>query len=363
MLSLFFELLQIALGHRSGLSHIPSEREWRELFFISQKQALLGVVYAAIEKLPPVQRPERKFLLRWHMVAESVKKKNSFLESKYAVISQKFYKDGFRNVILKGYGVASYYRIDGLEKYRMPGDVDIWLDGNRDKIISYVHRYMPDSTIVYHHADFPKIDDVDIEVHFTPSWMNSFFTNRKLQNFFAVNKDKQFAATDYSSGEIPVPTLAFNRIYILIHIYRHLFLTGIGLKQLLDYYYVLKQGFTEKERVETIQVLASLKMKRFARAVMWLLHEAYGLENEFLLIEPDEKEGRFLLAEVMRSGNFGMYDKSVVRNGGESDLYWGMRKLKRLLRFAFAYPSEVFWSPFFKVWHYFWRRKVNVSSL
>ena len=79
MLSLFFELLQIALGHRSGLSHIPSEREWRELFFISQKQALLGIVYAAIEKLPPVQRPERKFLLRWHMVAESVKKKNSFL--------------------------------------------------------------------------------------------------------------------------------------------------------------------------------------------------------------------------------------------------------------------------------------------
>ena len=40
-------------------------------------------------------------------------------------------------------------------------------------------------------------------------------------------------------GEITVPTMSFNVIYILSHLYRHVFTEGIGLRQLIDYYFVL----------------------------------------------------------------------------------------------------------------------------
>ena len=158
--------------------------------------------------------------------------------------------------------------------------------------------------------------------------------------------------------ELPVPNLAFNRVYILVHIYRHLFAEGIGLRQLLDYYFVLCQGCTEAERAETMRVLRSLKMKRFAGAVMWVLKEVYGMDDRYMLTAPDEREGRFLLSEIMMAGNFGQYDERLQHDRGESALHWGLRKVKRNFRFVRCYPSEVLWSPVFKLWHFFWRKRL-----
>lgn len=358
MNSLFKELLQISLGHKTEFSHIPTEEEWRELYLLSKKQALLGIAFIGINRLPNNQRPPRPLLLQWIVTTERIKESNVQLDKKAVIISQKFYNDGFRNVILKGQGLAQYYKIDNLDKFRMPGDIDIWLDGSRKDIIEYVRNIMPNSKIVYHHADFPKIDNAEVEVHFTPSWMNSYFTNRKLQYYFNQSRAELFQTNTNSSNGIPVPTLAFNRVYILVHIYRHLFHEGIGLRQLMDYYYVLRQGFTEEERKETMHVLCALKMKRFSGAVMWVLQEVYGMEDIYLIAQPNETEGRFLLNEIMLSGNFGQYDKQLKRKSKESDFSYGFRKIKRNLRFIRSYPSEVIWSPLFKVWHYFWRKKM-----
>ena len=69
-------------------------------------------------------------------------------------------------------------------RYRTPGDIDIWLHGEREAILEYVRWHVPDCKPVYHHVDFPVVDDVSIEVHFTPTWMNSPIRNRRLQRFF-----------------------------------------------------------------------------------------------------------------------------------------------------------------------------------
>ena len=150
---------------------------------------------------------------------------------------------------------------------------------------------------------------------------------------------------------IPTPTLAFNRVYILVHIYRHLFHEGIGLRQLLDYYFVLHQGFTEEERTETMRTLRSLRMQRFTAAVMWVLQEVFAMDDRYLLTAPNEEEGRFLLSEIMLAGNFGHYDERIKRSAKVTE--WGLfcRRVGRNLRFLRSYPSEVLWSPFFKLWH------------
>ena len=356
---LFFDLIQIALGHKTELSHAPSDEEWKELYALSKKQTLLGITAAAIEKIPAHQRPAKPLLLQWYVTAEHIKDLNESLNIKAVKISEMFYKHGFRNIILKGQGIAKLYEIAQLEKYRTPGDIDIWLEGSRENIVEYVRKSRPNSKVVYHHIDFGEIDGVDVEIHSTPSWMNCYFTNKKLQNFFSQCKDDLFRRCDTLQGDIPTPSLYFNSIYILIHIYRHLFQEGIGLRQLMDYYFVLRQGLTESEAREAMEVLRSLRMERFAGAVMWIMQEVFGLEEAYMLTTPSEKDGRFLLNEIMISGNFGQYDIRVWRNNNESDLSHAIRKIKRSLSFIHYYPSEVVWSPLFKLWHYFWRRKAN----
>ena len=358
MTILFFELIQIAIGYKTEFSRTPTEEEWRELFVLAKRQTLIGVAYVAMERLPEQQRPQRQILLQWFAAAENIKKTNERLNRKAAEISRRFCDAGFRNVILKGQGIAKYYQKAQLDRYRMPGDVDVWLDGSRKDIVDYVRRHKQDCQIVYHHVDFPNIDNVEVEVHFTPSWMNNYFTNRKLQRFFNSNRKELFEnACDCT--DIPMPSVAFNRVYILVHIYRHLFHEGIGLRQLMDYYFVLCKGFTEDECEETMETLRTLKMERFTGAVMWVLQKVFLMEDRFLLTEQNEHEGRFLLSEIMLAGNFGHYDERMQHKKNESDLSWGIRKVKRNFRFIRSYPSEVIWSPFFKIWHWFWRKRMN----
>ena len=387
---LFFELLQTAIGSRQALTHAPSAEEWSELYALAQKQALTGIAFRGVERLPEGQRPPKAILMQWYMATEHIKAMNAEQDRKALGVAHKFLDEGFPNVILKGQGIARLYRADRLtitadardglqtlfatstpdgdtkhytlntataddklSTYRTPGDIDIWLHSKREAILEYVRKHVPDCKPVYHHVDFSVVEGLAIEVHFTPSWMNSPVTNRRLQRFFG----EHLSSSASSPEELPTPSLTFNRVYILVHIYRHLFAEGIGLRQLLDYYFVLCQGFTEEEREETMRTLRSLRMQRFAGAVMWVLKQVFAIDDRYMLIVPDEHEGRFLLDEIMQAGNFGQYDQRLQHQQGESALHWGLRKVKRNFRFVRSYPSEVLWSPLFKLWHYFWRKR------
>ena len=356
MIQRFFELLQIAVGAKKEFSQTPTDEEWRELFLMARKQTLLGIAYVGIERMPAHQRPPRRLLLQWYGVAEQIKQKNEELNRKAVVISQRFCKDGFRNLILKGAAITPYYKVENLEQYRTPGDVDIWLDASRKSILSYVRRHVHDSEVFYHHVDFGKMEGIEVEVHFMPSWMNNYFTNRSIQQYFGQHKEALFAAYDNRPDEIPVPSLAFNRVYILVHIYRHLFQEGIGLRQLMDYYFVLRQGFREEEREETMSVFRWLKMERFVGAVMWVLQTVFGMEEKYLLTSSDENEGRLLLGEVLMAGNFGQYDEYLQQKLQSSVLSFKVHRALRVFRFLRSYPSEVLWSPLFKLWHWAWRK-------
>ena len=48
---LFFELTQVAIGTRICLSHTPSADEWGELYAMAKKQSLIGICFAAVQKL------------------------------------------------------------------------------------------------------------------------------------------------------------------------------------------------------------------------------------------------------------------------------------------------------------------------
>ena len=151
-----------------------------------------------------------------------------------------------------------------------------------------------------------------------------------------------------------MPSLAFDRVFIMLHAYQHLCGHGVGLRQVMDYYYILKQGFTEAERQDTVRWIKKLGMGKFCAGLMWLLQKKFGLDNQYLLMEPNEKEGMFILNEIMHTGNMG---HSETRN-------WGLTKtplsrfffnLHRDVYLATHYPHEALWQPFFSLWLYAWR--------
>ena len=354
--STFFCLLHNATGTNRPLPSGISPEIWRKVFDLSRMHALIGITYSAIENLPLEEQPPKDLTLEWAVTTEYIKERNSKMNRSTVEVSEKLLNDGFRTVILKGQGIAQSYPHP---EYRTSGDIDIWIEGSREHILNYLKRYPQKNAPVYHHADCTIINGIHIEAHFTPSWMNGYFANRRLQKFFTENAERQFdnrICIDGIDGSVCIPTPAFNRIYVLIHIYRHFFQHGIGLRQCLDYYYVLKQGFTDEEKVEMIRTLQSLRLTKFAGAVMYVMSVVFGLASEYMPVLPDEKEGEILLGEIMLAGNFGQFDKRVVKDDKKAPLRSFFRNVKRNFKFAGSYPSEALCSPLFKIWHYVWRK-------
>ena len=210
-----------------------------------------------------------------------------------------------------------------------------------------------------------------------------------------------------------IPTVEFNIIFQLTHIYSHLMNEGIGLRQLLDYYYVLcdfykvyqksskitpslftlKEGSTshpaplssgarEKtalrcseplrykdggpskvspdcagwDRLGVVQKeLKELGLWKFAGGIMYIMQVVFGMPASQLIVPPNEKYGKFVLNEVLEAGNFGKHDE---RNRfGKSKLGHNLQRVYRDIRLVRYFPAEAMSEPIFRTWHFFWRLK------
>ena len=369
---IFFDFLRFCIGSAKQIPGSLKEVDWKELYAIAKKQALLGVLFHGIQQLPKELAPEQKLLMQWMVMAEQIRKQNIRLFQDSVKVCQNFENKGFANCILKGQGNALLYPDPYM---RTPGDIDIYLSGGRKKIMKYVDRVCPNQVMRYHHVDFPVMKTA-IEVHFTPSYMFFPIHNRRMQKWFEEVMGEQCnhrVSLPDGYGEIHVPQVSFNVIYILSHLYRHIFTEGIGLRQLLDYYFVLVKWHTDltnltdsnkrlpqmtqvKTDLDTLRhELKYLGLWKFAQAVMYVLHEVFGLSEDRMIAPMDEKEGRFLLDEIVRGGNFGQYDDRMGSKVGESKMHRYFRMNLRNLRFVKHYPTEALSEPLFRTWFAVWK--------
>lgn len=370
---IFFDFLRFCIGSAKEIPGSLKKVDWKELYAIAKKQALLGVLFYGIQRLPKELAPEQKLLMQWMVMAEQIRKQNIRLFLDSVKVCKNFENKGFANCILKGQGNALLYPDPYM---RTPGDIDIYLSGGRRKIMKYVDQVCPNQVMRYHHVDFPVMKTA-IEVHFTPSYMFCPIHNRRMQKWFEEVMGEQCnhrVSLPDGYGEIHVPQVSFNVIYILSHLYRHIFTEGFGLRQLLDYYFVLVKWHTDltnltdsnkslPQMTEINTDLDALRHKlkylglwKFAQAVMFVMKEVFGLSEDRMIAPMDEKEGRFLLDEIMRGGNFGQYDTRLGSKENEGKLHRYLRMSLRNLRFVKHYPTEALSEPLFRTWFALWKK-------
>ena len=370
---IFFDFLRFCIGSAKEISGSLKEVDWKELYAIAKKQALLGVLFHGIQRLPKELAPEQKLLMQWMVMAEQIRKQNTRLFLDSVKVCQNFENEGFANCILKGQGNALLYPDPYM---RTPGDIDIYLTGGRKRVMQYINNMCPNQVMRYHHVDFPVMKTA-IEVHFTPSYMFFPIHNSRMQKWFKEVMGEQCnhrVSLPDGYGEIHVPQVSFNVIYILSHLHRHIFTEGIGLRQLLDYYFVLLKWHTDltnltdsnKSLPQMTQINTDLdalrhKLKylglwKFAQAVMFVMKEVFGLSEDRMIVPMDEREGRFLLDEIMRGGNFGQYDTRLGSKENEGKLHRYLRMSLRNLRFVKHYPTEALSEPLFRTWFALWKK-------
>ena len=362
--SAIFLFLKYCLGKKIDINNVVVDINWQQLYTFASKQSLLGFCFYGIERLGKEyseelkRKPiERELLMTWMGAAQQIRRQNI----KTNVVANKLYsmlrEDELRCCILKGQGNALMYP----NAYsRNPGDIDVWVNASRDQITEYAKKHFEiGDDIRYHHLE-TSLDGVPVELHFFPGIMNNPIYNARLQKWFKRNADLQCSnvvSLPDGIGEIAIPTTAFNVIYQLTHLYHHFFDEGIGMRQIIDYYFVLNNDEL-LAIMDTLQrELKYLGLWKFAMTVMYVLHEALGLSEEKMIAPMDEKRGKLLLSEIMDGGNFG---KHFTKYGhftqqGMAKKYF--LKIWRNMHFVRYYPAEALSEPIFRTWHFFWRMK------
>lgn len=359
---MIFDFLKYCLRGKDNMSNVVADIDWQQLYSFASKQALLGFCFDGIECLEKEYPEElkqnpigRDLLMAWNGEVQQIRMQNM----KVNVVASKLYSmfgdNRLRCCILKGQGNALMYP----NPYsRTPGDIDVWVNASRKEITEYAKRHFKlEDDIRFHHLE-TTMDGVPVELHFFPCSMNNPLYNARLQKWFKRNADLQCSNVVSlldGIGEVAIPTIAFNVIYQLTHLYHHFFDGEIGMRQIIDYYYVVNNDVLLVIRDTLQKELKHLGLWKFARAVMYVQHEVLGLLEEKMIAPKDEKRGKMLLAEILNGGNFGQYDERYVF--GHSFFGHNIQRLCRDLRLVRYYPAEVLSEPIFRMWHFFWRIK------
>ena len=417
-----FRFLRFSLGLEGDVKGLLDGRkgsfDWDACYRFAKRQTLVGVLFDGIQRLPKELAPARPLLLRWLSDSESIRRRNMRMDRASAYIYNKVCAAGFRCCILKGQGNALLYPHPSS---RIPGDVDVWVMANREELrhiaLSLTEGDGSSLQESLNHIGL-TVHGVSVELHSTPALLNSPLHNSRLQKWLKRNADLQCSnriALPNNAGEVAVPTVSFNIIYQLCHLFHHCFYEGVGLRQIVDYYFVLKNtdfsgntdegtGNTDRDEVflntdytdstdsssgdfegdgcllntdcadfldsssgglgevdsggalvALQEELKWLGLWEFAGAVMYVLREVMGLDEKRMICAPDERRGRLLLEEIMAGGNFGHYDER--NHFGQGALWHNIQRFRRDWRMLRFYPSEALSEPLFRACNFLWRWK------
>lgn len=361
MENLFFELIRISVGTQSNLSHRLTAEQWHGLYMMAEKQSLIGICFLGMQKLANDADDDldkigisEDLYLNWMSMTDQISVKNETVNQQCVELQKRLEDVGLKSSILKGQGVAMLYG-EELCGFRQSGDIDIYVDCGREKAIEYARSVHGDVDWDYKHLHLKVFDDTAVEMHYVPEVFLNLRKNRKLQKWF---KEPEAASSMFCQcGEMVCPSVEFNLFYILLHTYRHFLYEGVGMRQLMDYYFVLRNNeVDEPMRQRVLKTISSFGLTRFTSGVMWIMKDVFGMSEQSLLCEPDEKEGRFILDEVMTGGNFGHHDERLVDEKTTGKMRAIKKILKHNLHLLTHYPGDTLWAPVWIVYHWCWKR-------
>lgn len=382
--ALFFELLQVAIGNRRQLSAVPTPAEWTAIYKLCFDHTLTGIGYCGMRLLPESQAPDARLIIHWAAQADVIRVKNEAMDQECQQLCDMLAAEGFEGRVLKGQSNCPNYpmvavcpvaqgedptdELEPLGAYRTPGDIDILVRPADHQhcvrqVIDYCIRVAQANGrsmhhVFYHDAELCWEGHSEVEAHYRAIWLNAPWRNHRLQQWLKEEQQWLCEEVRVDGAVFNATSLRFNVIYQLLHVYKHLLEEGIGLRQMLDYYMVLRRWAEagEGNNDEVMRLLHRFDCDRFAAACMYVLQQVFLMPDALLICRPDARFGEFLLQEILRAGNFGHADVRLVGHREYETLWHAFDKLRRNMKYTTFCPEEVWGEPLFSIYHWCWRK-------
>ncbi len=320
---LFFELLQVSAGQKDCLDYGPSYQQWQELYRMAREHKLTGVCYRGIERLFDFGlRAPQDLIIDWMADAEAIRSSHAQLAKRSKKLQESLLERGIRSSILRGQGGSVFYREELQELYQTDG-LDVLVDCSKERAEKFVQLTgQQQVTTAYSRLPLAVWDNVEVMLYVELGVIRNKLKSRKLKKFFKENREQLF----WKEGTLMLPTISMSVFCVLLYTWQRFLYDGLTMRQVFDYFFVLQKadGHFEpfKNGVTFGQVLKACGMLRFAQGLMWVLQETMDMPKTLMPCEPSEKEGRFLLEEIMalKHNRFNLLKHYPI------DVIWGVAR-------------------------------------
>ena len=340
----YIDFIRFSIGNLPSVLENADSIDWADFYSFCLRQSIAGLIFEGIEhsniKIP------QDILFEWIGTVETIRATNHLVDKRCGQISEFWAKQGYRSGILKGQANAMMYPRPEL---RSPGDIDIWVDGDAKDIIRIAQRKAPDGHYSLHHVTMPVFSDTSIEVHYRPVFLDNWWKDKLLKQYIDYVKEAQFEnRKTLNDGKTEVCGLTddFNVVFLMLHMWHHLLSTRNNFKQLIDYYYLLKKGIPGIQKDLIGWLFCKLGVQKYAQGIMWIEREVLGLDEQYLIVKPDEQIGRLLFHETLNYG-----EKRVKK----SRINTLVRRVIDNLHLFWYFPTPVLIAPVYLLWHQWWK--------
>lgn len=364
---LFIELLQVALGTRDKLSRVPSAREWESIYEEAEKQAIVGVLLDGLERLPEEQLPPLELKLQWIGMVQIIEQRNREVDEAVVALCKEMEAEEIRMLVFKGQTLAVLYPNASL---RQSGDIDyyIWKEdwqisierleqSAKDGVITNYIDYSTEKDVQY------EYNDVAYEMH---KMMVSLASPKHRRYWEQVVMPEILAhpwTLKINSHNVPTLAPTYNILYVFVHIFEHLILDGIGLRQFCDLFYLLKTyALSDVEVGRLKKHLQGLGLTKAFTGICAILTDYLGMPENSVpmsITVGDHKKAPALMKNIISKGNFG-HNEEYKSNGEVSHSVEHLgRVISQSWKFCSYAPNEILWRvPYMFQWRMkrLWRR-------
>ena len=308
----FFELLRAGLWEQEVQLSEYKDVDFSVIMKMAEEQSVVGLVTAGLEHVVDVKVPQ-VWTLQFIGSTLQIEQRNKAMNEFVARLISLLRKSDVYALLVKGQGIAQCY-----EKplWRASGDVDLFLsDTNYEKakkeLIPLATNVEKEFQLIKHLG--MTIDGFSVELHGT---LRSRLTKRidreidKVQNECFLNgevRSVEFKSSNGSKVQVFLPGPNQDVIFVFTHILHHLFIEGIGLRQICDWCRLLwmYRGKIEQNQLE--KHLKAMGLMSEWKAFASLAVDFLGMEeNAMPFYDARFKvKGSRLMDFILETGNFG----------------------------------------------------------
>lgn len=350
---------------------LPTDINWQNVLNLAARQKCLHAFVIWL-KSHHIHTPFDKHLLpKMVMTMQHQARLNHFTIDIINLLEQ----NDIPATLIKGYSLSCIYPDPDTRDF---GDVDIYVGEQHYKdAAKIITEAYPDA---YWHSDIrggihyilvlDELLDRVVELHRVTMEFSNPKANQLFQNFTLQHLNSHNNTIEIFGESIPVPSAAYNALYVFMHAWHHFESTGVGFRQLGDWALCLKlahQQSTPKEwqmlTQEIEQILTALHMKTAWQTFGHVLVSQLKLPVETFPLYTARYEHRAnrLLHQLLRDGHGGR--PAMGQKGGKAEIAlmkrfpWERPKKYRILQKAYTASRLLFdtWqmSKFFPsfAWH------------